>query len=681
MTNHYVNPQPSSKEQKSQTDVLLISMPFGQLFAPSIGLSLLKTALRNEDFNVGILYTTFFFAELIGTDFYSYLASGAPAATDLVGEWIFSKGLFDQSESQVRAYIDNIIFGHNCSYSKEQANPALKPKQLEANLLIARQYVNEFLDICLKEIKSCNPSIVGFTSVFQQHLASLSLAKRLKTEIPEIFIVFGGANCEGIMGLETMRQFSFIDALVSGEGELIFPELVKRVKNKLPINSLQGVYSRNSNFNSSIFTNSFANTPTVRDINKLPFPDYDDYFDQLKKSAVSIPTKPHLLFETSRGCWWGEKSHCTFCGLNGNTMTYRSKSSDRALSELIWLTKRYPDYPISVVDNILDIKYFKDFIPKLANLKLPAQLFYEVKSNLTKEQVRLLKAAGITTIQPGIESLSNQVLQLMGKGVTALQNIQLLKWCKEFGVQPDWNIIWGFPKESPEEYGCMAELTSLLTHLPPPIMASAFRLDRFSPNYTYSKQMGIIDIKPYPAYSYVYPFTPNTLANLAYYFTYNYADRQNISSYTVELAKQIKIWQDSYKDSDFFYIDKGTHLLLCDFRPISTVPLTILSEYKRLLYVSCDSAKTPEQVYKLLLSKNFTSLNLNINNIIELLNLFVDKRLMIKIHNSYLSLAIPTNTYSPNKQVLKKLIQILKKLGQASNAEETISLDINNFSL
>ena len=44
-------------------------------------------------------------------------------------------------------------------------------------------------------------------------------------------------------------------------------------------------------------------------------------------------------------------------------------------------------------------------------------------------------------IQPGIESLSDHVLKLMRKGTTALQNIQLLKWCREYGVQPEWNLL------------------------------------------------------------------------------------------------------------------------------------------------------------------------------------------------------------------------------------------------
>ena len=53
-----------------------------------------------------------------------------------------------------------------------------------------------------------------------------------------------------------------------------------------------------------------------------------------EQTTVLRRVVPTLLFETSRGCWWGAKSHCTFCGLNGETMAFRSKSPRRALDEL-----------------------------------------------------------------------------------------------------------------------------------------------------------------------------------------------------------------------------------------------------------------------------------------------------------------------------------------------------------
>ena len=71
--------------------------------------------------------------------------------------------------------------------------------------------------------------MVGFTSTFDQNVASLTLAKLIKDLYPDVRIVFGGANFDGEMGLEYFRAFPWIDHVVVGEGEEPFPALVKGI--------------------------------------------------------------------------------------------------------------------------------------------------------------------------------------------------------------------------------------------------------------------------------------------------------------------------------------------------------------------------------------------------------------------------------------------------------------------
>src|SRR3954465_271775 len=51
-------------------------------------------------------------------------------------------------------------------------------------------------------------------------------------------------------------------------------------------------------------------------------------------SPLNGALRPLMLIETARGCWWGAKNHCTFCGLNGETMGFRAKSADRVMTEI-----------------------------------------------------------------------------------------------------------------------------------------------------------------------------------------------------------------------------------------------------------------------------------------------------------------------------------------------------------
>ena len=625
--------------QYEKADVVFVNMPFGPLF-PSIGLSLLKGSLAPLNISTKICYFNVKFAKQIGVSLYYDVSNVEKLSMcDLVGEWIFSGGLFNSNPDDIENFVEDVLRGR-CQVHKE-VYPRTKPvaETLIQDILYIRSLVDDFLNQCLNEVLSYHPRVVAFTSTFQQHVAALSLAKRLKEQANDVFIEFGGANCQGIMAMENIRQFHFIDAVISGEGDQVFSELVSRVLKKEPISGLEGVYTRDNVY--SLFDSSAVNAPIVHQLDALPFPDYDDFFQEWESIPAHLTEKykPRLLFETSRGCWWGEKQHCTFCGLNGVEMAYRSKSATRALDELTYLVNRYPGYHVSVVDNILDMKYFKDLIPEITARKLDIELFYEVKANLKKEQVRLLRDAGITIIQPGIESLNSHILAIMRKGVKGLQNIQLLKWCKEFEVTPIWNLLWGFPGETAEDYEQTAQIIPLLTHLNPPNMAGAIRIDRFSPNFDRAEQLGFKDVVPFPVYHHIYPLTAEAVANLAYYFTFQYQQPQDVENYTQAVAEQVKIWKSVYPKSTLYFLDKETNLQIWDLRPVAKQLLLNLAEPERTLYLACDEIRSLNALQRV--AKEQLCQELSVSEIEGLLQPLIAKGLMLREENSFLSLAVP----------------------------------------
>lgn len=633
-------------------EVLLINMPFGPLRQPSLGLSLLKSSLTHVRSKV--LYLSLFFSDWIGPALYQWM-SDSPYGSALVGEWIFSGALFESTDSKVEEYIERVL--------RRPLSHDPQAKRIIRDILAVREMTGDFLDECLEmviktgpdgRLQDGGPRIVGFTSVFQQQVASLALAKRVKARSPDVFVAFGGANCEGAMGREVVRQFPFVDAVVSGEGDLVFSNLVDRVLSGRSFSELTGVHSRDELARGDTAT-TLRNAPSVLRMDSLPYPDYQDYFHQWHASKASRTLQPRLLIETSRGCWWGEKHHCTFCGLNGSTMAFRSKSPDRALDELEYLARRHPGLKTMVVDNILDPGYFKDFIPELAKRDLKTKLFYEVKSNLTKEQVRLLRSAGVTEILPGIESLSDSVLRLMDKGVTGLQNIQLLKWCAELGLWPTWYFIWGFPGEDPREYERMAEMIPLLTHLPPPRVGTQIRLDRFSPNFDRAEELGFTDVRPFAAYNYIYPIDPEAIANLAYFFAYEYREPRDVSSYADKLAKRIADWQSAYAESELFYSDNGEELWLWDLRPARSQKLAVLVNVQRSIYLECDRARSVKWLSQE--SRRITGEALSCGEIEEIVSPMVEQGFMIEERAYVLSLA--TARSDPGTEAIDRGVDIV----------------------
>jgi ribosomal peptide maturation radical SAM protein 1 len=482
-------------------------------------------------------------------------------------------------------------------------------------------------------------------------VASLGLARRIKAVRPECFVVLGGANCEGSMGEETVRQFPFVDAAVSGEGDVVFPEIVRLALAGRSVAHLPGV--RTPAEAGAPHVPDSATAPMVRDLDALPVPDYGDYFAEFGESRYAKEWQPSIFFETSRGCWWGERMHCTFCGLNGSTMAFRSKSATRALDELTALTEKHPGCDVQLVDNILDLAYFKDFLPALAERNLGLDLFYETKSNLRKEQVRLLRRAGIRKIQPGIESLSDAVLKLMQKGVTALQNIQLLKWSKELGVAPHWNMIWGFPGEPPEEYARMAALVPLLTHLPPPRAFGSIRLDRFSPNFFDAERRGFTDVTPLAPYRHVYDVPEGALHNLAYFFAFGYREPRDVASYVRPLARRLAVWQREALRSELLWVAAGDALVLLDSRSVARQPLTVLKGVDRAIYEACDAVSTTAG---LAASLDRTGLGALTEQVIaERLEPLVEAGLVVRDGGRYLALAVSLAQYAPPAEAAERL--------------------------
>jgi ribosomal peptide maturation radical SAM protein 1 len=650
-------------EGRELRSVWLVSMPFGPVFSPSLALSLLKASITRQGLPAHVRYFSIDFAERIGQAFYCDIAAeGRPPLVTLAGEWIFSNALFPSRREDENAYVTEILRRPAPATYRGSARPVSTARARRIRRV--REAVEPFLQACLAEIVRDRPRLVGFTSTFQQHLASLALAQRIKQALPETVVVMGGANCEGVMGAEAVRQFPFLDAVVSGEGEHVLPELVRRALASEPLSGVPGVRTRDG-LDEEFRTGRFPNAPTIPRLDDLPYPDFGDFYEQFGASRYSREWETSLFFETSRGCWWGERSHCTFCGLNGSSMVYRSKSARRAVDELAQLAREHPGCDIHVTDNILDMGYFKDFLPELAERRLGVGLFYETKSNLKKEQVRLLRRAGVRRIQPGIESFSDSVLKLMRKGVTGLQNIQLLKWCKEVGVEPHWNFIWGFPGEDPAEYARMASLVPQLVHLAPPIGFSDIRLDRFSPNFFEAERLGFEKVVPLPSYRFLYPaLTGEARANLAYFFGFAYREPRDVEGYVQPLVKALRAWTRTAGrgDTDLFSVDAGGRLLVWDLRPAAREPLTVLRGLDRLLYLACDAASDLRSLVEAVGARGLGGAT--VEEVEDHLGRLAESGLVIREGTRFLALAVPLGEYAPSRPVVERFHAVVRALGR-----------------
>src|SRR5581483_204770 len=412
-------------------------------------------------------------------------------------------------------------------------------------------------------------------------------------------------------------------------------------------------------------TIGFQSARPLADLNNSPAPDYSEYFQEANRLQLNRRMKMGILFESSRGCWWGAKKHCTFCGLNGTTMAFRKKSSERVYQEIFDLSRRYKNLTLAAVDNILDMKYFHELLPHLAEQDHDLALFYEVKANLTREQVRLMAAAGITQIQPGIESLSSSLLKLMNKGVTAIQNIQLLKWCREFGIDPVWNILYGFPGEQAEQYEDFPRIMRCIFHLKPPIGISPVTFQRFSP-YHFDREKYGLKLNPWPDYRFLYPPDSVNLEKIAYYFDGTGPGLENGSpAYLQPITETFKQWLALWElNNVVFQYEVGPGFVILydsrfdrrDGKPV--VWRQVLNEIQSTIYLFCDEVRSVSAIMEKLGETQEKAPSER--SVRALLAKFVEQGLMFSEGDRFLSLAVrkqPQRAYvlsRPKEQLKKK---------------------------
>lgn len=608
----------------SKGSILLVVPPFQGTTCPALGVSLLQATLEAQGFPTEILYLNLSFAERIGLDTYAWISEHT-TFNGLLGEFIFSYLLFERSEKDLERYVDEVLGETAC----KPLFGRLSPDQHMLDML--RRCIREAADWSVRDalpaLLARDPWMVGLTSTFQQNCASLLLIRAIKRAQPAILTAMGGANCEAEMGEELFARFPEIDYIGQGECDHAFVALVRSLRHGKSERPIPGILSRaitqppvSPNFLQSV------------DLDRLPYPDFRDYFAQLSATGYRDRIIPGLAMETARGCWWGAKQHCTFCGLNGEGMAFRSKSAPRVLAEMSALVHQYSVPRIEVVDNILDMQYFKTVLPQLA-AHPRAEIFYEVKANLSKDQIRLLARANVKWIQPGIESLSDHTLALMRKGTTALQNVQLLKWCAVYGIRVGWNYLYGFPGEREEELAEIAQIVEAIPHLEPPVGAGTLHLDRFSPYFTAPERYGLGPVAPILPYQYVYPFPDASLQRLAYFHQSDILARWSQTATFKTLETLVSGWQKAYPRAHLLAISRRQSLLLIDTRPGAQRLWRRLTGIPRRVYEYCDKARSLSQLLDAL------GAGVSPDELQAILQAFVRDRLMLNMHGRYLSLA------------------------------------------
>lgn len=490
--------------------IALVNMPFADWHRPSFALSQLASLARREfgdEVETDVVHLNQDMAEYFGVPLYTALAGNIEHLTTGLGDWLFRDMAFPDLPENSAEYFRRYYVGRRWDEFRE-------------HIAELRDGLPGFCAELVERHDLASYDVVGFTSMFAQTAGSVALARMIKQRNPAAVTVIGGANCEPPMGRELAAGVPVLDFVFQGPALHTFPALVRHLLDgdAAGLHAIPGILSER-NCADPRYT---ASVGRERDIDDYIEPDYDSFVASLRgnaelTAAIDAGTQPILYFETSRGCWWGERSHCTFCGLNGLTMKYRVMDAALARRQLNRLFTYAPwCTTYACTDNIMPKHYPRDVFDHLSP-PAGASIFYEIKVPVADRDMKLMARSGVNRVQPGIEALSTDTLTLMGKGTTAFQNIQFLKSCSRYDVEPVWNLLVGFPGEEESVYRGYEENLPLLFHLPPPSGAFMVRFDRYSPYFTKAAEYGL-KLRPMAYYRLIYPFGEAGLENFAYFF-------------------------------------------------------------------------------------------------------------------------------------------------------------------
>jgi radical SAM superfamily enzyme YgiQ (UPF0313 family) len=291
-------------------------------------------------------------------------------------------------------------------------------------------FYSGFYDTDEEIIEGCkNADVVGFGASSPQFKHAINLARQIKTSNNKI--VFGGFHVTTLPEL-ALRE-SVIDAIIIGEGELAFTQLVRDIYN----NRLkEKVYK----------------FPLIENLDKLPFPErFIIKSERNIQQAYNDEGRRVTSVLTSRGCPY----RCAFC--SGHSI-FGSKTRFRSVINFLDEVRKV------IKDWNIDFLKFSDETFTLGKERMNE--FCEQKkskgidvpfganahpASLTVEILKDLASVGCKELWFGVESGSPKILKDMKKD-SNLERIRVLfKEARKVGIKRRAYILLGMPNETLED--------------------------------------------------------------------------------------------------------------------------------------------------------------------------------------------------------------------------------------
>lgn len=473
--------------------VLLLQPPFIYLNEPSCALGRLKASLLSENISCDCNYSNLELAVCLDRELRDWM--NLRSTGTFFGEILYASELFPDWMSE-QDYLQTM-----CSFYKRDID---KNNIFKALYREVRCFNRNMLGRWRRDFPY---TVVGISANYNL-LPSLFFASKLKQLHPNVQVVLGGSECTGEIGHAIARTFPFLDWVVDGEGEEVLPEIVRiaaRDSDEVPSGTCRRIGNR-------VVVNNSPRKPV--DLDKLPFPDYDDYFNSEAFRKV-IEESVGLPVEASRGCWWGKCAFCNFTYCDRHK--YRRMSDERVVKTMEYLAKRHKYLVFHFVDAVQPTNIVS-LAETIANSPYDFEFCMSLRADIPSRHLSLLAKAGLWQFFLGVESFNDRTLKMMNKGTTAIDNLMVLRAARELGLEVDFIVISPYPGETRKERTNNAYVMKSAPHLFTRVLQTELVVKYGSPIYFYPAQFGIKKI--FPAHNYKLFLPPSYRFKPTFYWDY-----------------------------------------------------------------------------------------------------------------------------------------------------------------
>jgi ribosomal peptide maturation radical SAM protein 1 len=604
----------------------LLSLPWDYYQSPSIAIGCLAAYARKKGCEVDALHLHLEAAAFFDLRSYDLIAYKFP----VVGEALAAMQLMPEEKDRLLAFSrKSFVDAEECSDRLVQ--------------VLRRLYDN---------YDWSRYRVVGLSIHFAQLFTSVMFASWIKRDHPGVRTILGGGCLTPGLARSLMERFPWIDWCHHGDGEEALVEL------------LRGAECQSTGFEAEVPGLIYRTGVKIQcnpkrqflDFHGWPDPDYDHYF-RLKKKHPLLKGRSiaaYLPVEVSRGC----VHRCAFCNFNFQS-SYRARPFSEVGASMRRLSRSYRVNSFCLMALMIPVNQTEPFFDAIRSHGSGYRIFCEARANLSKQQLRVMKNAGVTEVQIGIEALDTPLLNKMKKGTQGIENLQVMKFCEELGLKTNSFLMIGFPTETQKEVDRSLKLIDFACGYAPLAQIAPFTLREGSPIDQNPRSYGLFNVQDAGLFSdfqfdgdrgqsQLVPQAQGQINGINYWYRCFRSHREP-RDYSA-LMQRIKRWGKSYESSQasgrplLSYLDAEEFLTIEDYRDLadrdhgagrspSGRTSYVLDGWKRELYLFCDSIRDFDAI-----RNRFP--DLGSGEIRAVLNKLIRAKVMFGERKRYLSLAI-----------------------------------------